>query len=105
MQKIQYTSEDRARRRRIELDAIDGGFHETLMRDPVTGRIVRRPALAEGPAQEVPSDPAPAEEPEKKEETETKEEKTADESPAEQKAEEKPADTRTEADEGKEENA
>ena len=105
VQKIQYTSEDRARRRRIELDAIDGGFHETLMRDPVTGRIVRRPALAEGPAQEVPTDPAPAEEPEKKEETETKEEKTADETPAEQKAEEKPADTRTEADEGKEENA
>ncbi len=105
VQKIQYTSEDRARRRRIELDAIDGGFHETLMRDPVTGRIVRRPALAEGPAQELPADPAPAEEPEKKEETETKEEKTADETPAEQKAEEKPADTRTEADEGKEENA
>ena len=45
-QKLRYASEERARRRRIELDAIDGGFHETLMRDPDTGKIVRRPTPA-----------------------------------------------------------
>ncbi|MBQ4349644.1 MAG: electron transport complex subunit E [Clostridia bacterium] len=60
VQKIQYSSEDRARRKKIELDAIDGGFHETLMRDPETGKIVRRPAVAEGPAPEQTAAEEPA---------------------------------------------
>ncbi len=59
VQKIQSSGEERARRKQLELDAIDGGYHETLMRDPATGRIVRRAALTE-PVPEGPS----AEEPE-----------------------------------------
>ena len=78
VQKIQYSSEDRARRRRIELDAIDGGFHETLMRDPATGKIVRRRALAEGPAEEEP-DASPAK-------GESEREEPAAEKPSDEKA-------------------
>ena len=92
VQKIQYTSEDRARRRRIELDAINGGFHETLMRDPVTGKIVRRPALVEGPAEAIPAETEEPAASEEKAEDKSAEEKPSEEKPAEiQPAEEKPA--------------
>ncbi|MBR5364787.1 MAG: electron transport complex subunit E [Clostridia bacterium] len=96
VQKIQYTSEDRARRRRIELDAINGGFHETLMRDPVTGKIVRRPALVEGPAEAITAEPEEPAASEEKAEDKPAEEKPSEEKPAdvllteEKPAEEKP---------------
>ncbi|MBE6724868.1 MAG: electron transport complex subunit E [Ruminococcaceae bacterium] len=52
VQKIQAVSEEHKRRKQLEEDAIDGGYHETLMRDPATGRIVRKPV----PAEEQPAD-------------------------------------------------
>ena len=45
-EKIQAVGEERRRRKQLEEDAINGGYHETLMRDPETGRIVRRPQPA-----------------------------------------------------------
>ena len=53
VQKIQESTAEKARRKQIELDAIDGGFHETLMRDPETGKIVKRPT------EPVPAEPVP----------------------------------------------
>ena len=52
VQKIQASSEEHRRRKQLETDAIDGGYHETLMRDPATGKIVRRP-------QQTPEKPEP----------------------------------------------
>ena len=54
VQKIQSSGEERARRKKLEEDAIDGGYHETLMRDPATGKIVRKPVhTEEAPADDV----------------------------------------------------
>lgn len=47
VQKIRNFSEERARVKRLELDAIEGGYHETLMKDPVTGKIIRRSSYEE----------------------------------------------------------
>ena len=52
VQKIQASGEEHRRRTQLEMDAIDGGYHETLMRDPATGKIVRRP-------QQTPEKPEP----------------------------------------------
>ena len=66
VQKIRNTADDRARDKAIEMDAIDGGYHATLMRDPETGKIIRRssfrapepvPADGEGPDAELLEDP------------------------------------------------
>ena len=32
-------------RKQLEVDAIDGGYHETLMRDAETGKIIRKPKV------------------------------------------------------------
>ncbi len=45
VQKIQSGLKNRAEKKKIELDAIENGFHETLVRDPETGRIIRRADL------------------------------------------------------------
>jgi len=66
-QKVRTSSEERERRKKLELDAIDGGYHEVLMRDPDTGKIVRRPH-----AEPVPAAPAPAEAETEKTEEEAK---------------------------------
>lgn len=46
-QKIRYTAEERRRARMLEADAIENGNHATLMKDPETGKIVRRRAVIE----------------------------------------------------------
>ncbi len=51
VQKIQASAAEHKRRKQLEEDAIDGGYHETLMRDPATGKIVRRPAPVPVPAE------------------------------------------------------
>ena len=73
VQKIRNTAEERAQNKALEMDAIDGGYHATLMRDPESGKIIRRtsyrapePAAAEEtPDAELLEDPeipaAPAE--------------------------------------------
>ncbi len=57
-QKIRSGADERARRRKAEIDVIDSGYHETLMRDPDSGRIVRRSLVkkAEENAVPVPAD-------------------------------------------------
>jgi len=42
VQKVTSVSADRRYRQALEEDAIESGYHETLMRDPVTGKIVRK---------------------------------------------------------------
>ena len=42
VQKIRANLEERSRRKCLEADAIDGGYHETLMRDAETGKIVSK---------------------------------------------------------------
>ncbi len=42
VQRISAVSRERRHRLALEADAIEGGYHETLMRDPTTGKIVRR---------------------------------------------------------------
>ena len=42
VQKLRNTAEERAQNKAIEMDAIDGGYHATLMRDPESGKIIRR---------------------------------------------------------------
>lgn len=73
VQKLRNTAEERAQNKALEMDAIDGGYHATLMRDPESGKIIRRtsyrapePAAAEEtPDAELLEDPeipaAPAE--------------------------------------------
>lgn len=41
-QKISAATAERRRRLALETDAIEAGYHETLMKDPVSGKIVRR---------------------------------------------------------------
>lgn len=60
VQKIRNTADERARRRTLEADAIEGGYHETLMKDPATGKIIRRRKMNEAPA---PAEPEPMAEP------------------------------------------
>lgn len=47
VQKIRNTSAERARVKALELDAVEGGYHATLMKDPVTGKIIRRSSYRE----------------------------------------------------------
>ena len=42
VQKLRNTAEERAQNNALEMDAIDGGYHATLMRDPESGKIIRR---------------------------------------------------------------
>ncbi|MBQ8641082.1 MAG: electron transport complex subunit E [Clostridia bacterium] len=42
VQKITATRLERKRIHDLELDALDAGYHKTLMRDPVTGKIVKK---------------------------------------------------------------
>ena len=42
VQKITATRLERKRIHELELDALDAGYHKTLMRDPVTGKIVKK---------------------------------------------------------------
>ncbi|MBQ7923352.1 MAG: electron transport complex subunit E [Clostridia bacterium] len=42
VQKIGNMSSERKRRQALEIDAIENGYHPTLVKDPVTGEIVRK---------------------------------------------------------------
>ena len=42
VQKIGLVNAEKERRRMYEEDALNAGYHETLMRDPETGKIVRK---------------------------------------------------------------
>lgn len=42
VQKLRDMSAERARQKSLELDAVEGGYHATLMKDPATGKIIRR---------------------------------------------------------------
>ena len=42
VQKITATSIERKRIHELELDALDAGYHKTLMRDPETGKVVKK---------------------------------------------------------------
>jgi len=42
VQKITSAAAERKHRKALFMDAIEAGYHETLMRDPETGKIVRR---------------------------------------------------------------
>lgn len=42
VQKISAKSAERRHRLALEADAIEAGYHETLMKDPATGKIVRK---------------------------------------------------------------
>ncbi|MBR5444515.1 MAG: electron transport complex subunit E [Clostridia bacterium] len=42
VQKITATGIERKRIHELELDALDAGYHKTLMRDPETGKIVKK---------------------------------------------------------------
>ncbi len=56
VQKITATRLERQRVQALELDALDAGYHKTLMRDPETGRIIKKAdILARGSA--LPGDP------------------------------------------------
>lgn len=47
VQKIRNSSAERARVKSLEMDAIEGGYHATLMKDPVTGKVIRRSSYRE----------------------------------------------------------
>ncbi len=47
VQKIRSSAEDRARIKSYENDAIEGGYHPSLMKDPETGKIVRKRVIQE----------------------------------------------------------
>lgn len=47
VQKIGLTRAEKERKRKLEEDALEAGYHETLMRDPETGKIVRKPVITE----------------------------------------------------------
>ncbi len=42
VQKLRTSIENRAREKQLMIDAIDGGYHETLMREAESGKIIRR---------------------------------------------------------------
>lgn len=42
VQKLRDVSAERARQKTLELDAVEGGYHATLMKDPATGKIIRK---------------------------------------------------------------
>ena len=51
VQKIGLVNAEKERRRMYEEDALNAGYHETLIRDPETGKIVRKPtALSDATA-------------------------------------------------------
>ena len=55
VQKITATRVERKRVHELELDALDAGYHKTLMRDPETGKIVKKAdILTRGMATEDP---------------------------------------------------
>lgn len=47
VQKIQSSAEERNLRKQLETDAIESGYHATLMKDANTGKVVRRRLTAE----------------------------------------------------------
>lgn len=53
--KIQAAAAERARLKMLETDAIDGGYHATLMRDASTGHIIRRRLNDEKTEENVPA--------------------------------------------------
>ncbi len=42
VQKIRYGLEERQRKKSLEADAIENGYHQTIMKDPETGKLVRK---------------------------------------------------------------
>lgn len=42
VQKIRYSFEERKRKKSLETDAIENGYHQTIMKDPETGKLVRK---------------------------------------------------------------
>ena len=69
VQKLQAYFADCARKKSLEADAIESGYHETLMKDPETGKIVRKRTIAEKTAGSTDVN---------NEKTENNEERTAD---------------------------
>lgn len=47
VQKLTATSLERKRIRDLEMDALEAGYHKTLVKDPETGRVVKKAALME----------------------------------------------------------
>lgn len=47
VQKIRYSLEERSRRKMLENDAIANGYHQTIMKDPETGKLIRRNNIKE----------------------------------------------------------
>lgn len=47
VQKLRDVSAERARQKSLELDAVEGGYHATLMKDPATGKIIRKSSYHE----------------------------------------------------------
>ena len=46
MQKVTAARLERKRIHDLEMDALEAGYHKTLVRDPETGKIVKRKDLA-----------------------------------------------------------
>lgn len=42
VQKIRYSLEERNRKKLLEADAIENGYHATIMKDPESGKLVRK---------------------------------------------------------------
>jgi len=59
VQKIGRMSADRKKRLALERDAIENGYHETLMKDSVTGKIVRRSSVNTVSVQDAEVEPIP----------------------------------------------
>lgn len=47
VQKIKNSTAEHTRLRLLEADAIEGGYHATLMKDPATGKIIRKRTVKE----------------------------------------------------------
>ncbi len=61
VQKIQANAEERSLRKQLENDAIESGYHATLMKDAETGKIIRR-RLRPDPVGEVQTEEIPDDE-------------------------------------------
>ena len=66
VQKIGNMSEDKKRRQALEMDAIESGYHPTLMKDPVTGNIIPKNNAQHEKAPEPQTEPAVKPEPQAK---------------------------------------
>ena len=42
VQKLRYSIGERQRKKLLEADAIENGYHQTIMKDPETGKLVRK---------------------------------------------------------------